>query len=104
MASHGIVGRELRTRWMRAAALVGVCALAVQSARLPMMLNEEAATCCCPQRTAEDACGCPVCAHHRLLESDHRVIESCAAGAHAPAVAAVDPALVLSPTSRALSF
>jgi hypothetical protein len=104
MGSRGIVGRALRTRCMRAAALAGICALAVQSARLPMMLQAEAAACCCPHRAAEEVCNCPVCAHQRLLESDRPAIETCAAAGHADAIAATDAAVLAARTGRASRF
>ena len=96
MASRGILGRVLRMRWTRAAALLGVCALAVQSARLPILLTAEAATCCCPHRTAEDVCSCPVCAHQRMLNSGQPLIETCGSAPQAAAIAAPEAA-VLSP-------
>ena len=90
-------------RWMRAAALVAVYALAMQSAGLPMMLKADVPACCCPHRSPEDACSCPVCAHQRLLESSRPAIETCAAGGGAQALAAPEPAVLPPPIVRALS-
>jgi hypothetical protein len=95
MAWRSIVGRSLGIRWSRAAAVLLACAVGAQAGQLPLLAAAEAATCCCPHRTAEEACGCPVCAHRRQLEAGHAVIESCGAAARAPAV--VPPDAVLPP-------
>jgi hypothetical protein len=93
MAWRSIFGHGLRS-WCRAVAVLAACAFAAQSAQLPMLAAAEAATCCCPHRTAEDACGCPVCAHRRLLEAGCPVVETCGAGTHAPAIATLDAAVL----------
>jgi len=102
MGSQGIVSRARWARGVRSAAVAAVCALAVQSARLPLMLQAEAASCCCPHRAAEEVCNCPVCAHQRLLESDRPAIETCAAAGHADAIAGTDAAVLPPRAGRAL--
>jgi hypothetical protein len=84
--------RLLLSRWARSLAIVGAWLLTLQSLGLTQMAYAEAAAdCCCKAHDA--ACHCPVCAHHRAVESGKPFLKSCGSTADEVAVIVLDPSL-----------
>jgi hypothetical protein len=82
----------LHRRWARALAIVGVYLLSLQSLGLSRVAFAEAVEeCCCHARSAN--CHCPVCSHHRAIESGKPFLQSCSSPAAQVAIVAVEPAL-----------
>jgi hypothetical protein len=90
---RGTLTSALGARWSRTLAIVAVCLLALQSMRLPLLMAEPRAACCCPHHAADADCKCPVCTDLREMRSGKPYFKSCGQSADALALISFAPAL-----------